>query len=50
MRDYDYVDARGMGVRSKIVPGMKQHNATEPDLIEEHHGFTVRLWSAPPRR
>ena len=46
MRDYDYVDARGMGVRSKIVPGMQRHNGTEPDLIEEHHGFTVRLWKA----
>ena len=41
MRDYDYVDARGMGVRSKIVPGMQRHNGTEPGLIEEHHGFTV---------
>ena len=44
MRDYEYVDARGMGVRDKIVPGMQRHNGTEPDLIEEHHGFTVRLW------
>ncbi len=47
MRDYDYVDARGMGVRSKIVPGMQRHNGTEPDLIEEHQGFTVRLWNSP---
>ena len=47
MRDYEYVDARGMGVRNKIVPGMRRHNGTEPDLIEEHHGFTVRLWKAP---
>ena len=47
MRDYEYVDARGMGVRSKIVPGMKRHNGTEPDLIEAHHGFTVRLWNPP---
>ena len=46
MRDYEYVDARGMGVRNKIVPGMRRHNGTEPDLIEEHHGFTVRLWKA----
>ena len=46
MRDYDYVNTRGMGVRSKIVPGMRRHNGTEPDLIQEHHGFTVRLWKA----
>lgn len=45
MRDYNYVDARGMGVRSKIVPGMQQHNGTDPDLIEDDHGFTVRLWN-----
>ena len=47
MRDYGYVDARGMGVRSKIIPGMRAHNGTEPDLIEEEHRFTVRLWKEP---
>jgi ATP-dependent DNA helicase RecG len=30
LRDYGYVDARGMGVRTKIIPLMKQHNQTEP--------------------
>ena len=30
LRDYKYVDARGMGVRTKIVPLMKQYNQTEP--------------------
>ena len=44
MRDYGYVDARGMGVRNKLIPGMKAHNGTEPDLIEEEYRFTVRLW------
>ena len=44
MRDYGYVDARGMGVRTKIVPGMKAHNGTEPDLIEEEYRVIVRLW------
>ena len=44
MRDYGYVDARGMGVRNKIVPGMRAHNGTEPDLIEEGYRFIVRLW------
>lgn len=43
MRDYGYVDARGMGVRSKIVPGMQAHNGTEPELVAEEHRFTVRL-------
>ena len=44
MRDYGYVDARGMGVRNKIIPGMIAHNGTEPDLIAEDYRFTVRLW------
>ena len=44
MRDYGYVDARGMGVRNKIIPGMLSHNGTEPELIEEEHRFIVRLW------
>ena len=44
MRDYGYVDARGMGVRNKIIPGMRSHNGTTPDLIEEEFRFTVRLW------
>ena len=44
MRDYRYVDARGMGVRTKMIPGMKAHNGTVPDLIEEENRFTVRLW------
>jgi len=44
MRDYRYVDFRGMGVREKIIPGMLAHNGTEPDLIAEENRFTVRLW------
>ena len=44
MRDYGYVDARGMGIRNKIIPGMLAHNGTEPDLIAEEYRFTVRLW------
>ena len=49
MRDYGYVDARGMGVRNKIIPGMRAHNGTEPDLIEEEYRFTVRLRKEPGR-
>ena len=47
MRDYGYVEARGMGVRNRILPAMRAHNGTEPDLIEEEHRFTVRLWKTP---
>ena len=44
MRDYDYVDARGMGIRNKVIPAMAAHNGTDPEFIEEDYRFTVRLW------
>lgn len=44
MRDYGYVDARGMGVRNKIIPGMRAHNGTEPDILAEENRVTIRLW------
>lgn len=44
MRDYRYVDFRGMGVKDKIIPGMRAHNDTEPEFIPEESRFTVRLW------
>ena len=43
MRDYRYVDFRGMGVREKIIPGMRAHNGTEPEFLVEENRFTVRL-------
>lgn len=30
LRDYGYVDARGMGVRTKVIPLMRQQNQAEP--------------------
>jgi ATP-dependent DNA helicase RecG len=30
LRDYAYVDARGMGVRTKVIPLMRARNNTEP--------------------
>nr|MDQ3091572.1 ATP-dependent DNA helicase RecG [Actinomycetota bacterium] len=44
MRDYGYVDFRGMGIRNKVIPGMQAHNGTEPEFIETDHAFAVRLW------
>lgn len=43
MRDYGYVDARGMGIRSKVIPRMLEHNGTEPDFIEDENLFVVCL-------
>ena len=44
MRDYGYVEFRGMGIRDKVIPGMLKHNGTEPEFIVNDHSFTVRLW------
>ncbi len=44
MRDYGYVDARGMGIRNKVIPLMYDNNGTDPEFIEEENRFTVRLW------
>lgn len=44
LRDYRYIEATGLGVPRKIVEGMRAHNGTEPDLIEEDDRFIVRLW------
>lgn len=41
--DYDYVDARGLGVPRKIVRCMREHNGTDPELVEEETRFIVRL-------
>lgn len=47
LRDYGYVEHRGMGVRNRIIRSMREHNGTEPDLIEEESRFIVRLWKEP---
>jgi ATP-dependent DNA helicase RecG len=44
LRDYHYVDARGLGVPRKIVHLMHEANGTDPDLVEEDDRFVVRLW------
>ena len=45
MRDYGYLEHMGMGIPRKIVRGMKEHNDTDPDLIEDDERFTVRLFA-----
>ena len=44
LRDYGYVEHYGMGVRYRIIKSMRDHNGTEPDLVEEENRFIVRLW------
>lgn len=49
LRDYRYIEATGLGVPRKIIEGMRAHNGTEPDLVEEEDRFIVRLWKEPRR-
>jgi ATP-dependent DNA helicase RecG len=30
LRDYGYIDGRGMGVRTKVIPSMRSLNKTDP--------------------
>jgi ATP-dependent DNA helicase RecG len=43
MRDYRYLEHSGMGVPRKIVKCMKEHNGTDPVLVEEGERFTIGL-------
>jgi len=47
LRDYRYIEATGLGVPRKIITGMRAHNGTEPDFVEEESRFIVRLWKEP---
>ena len=49
LRDYGYVDARGMGVRNKIIPLLMEHNGTEPDFIATEDHLRVVMHRAPAR-
>jgi ATP-dependent DNA helicase RecG len=48
MRDYGYLEHMGMGIPRKVIKSMREHNGTEPDLIEDGERFTVRLWKKLP--
>ena len=47
MRDYRYLEHMGMGIPRKIVRGMREHNGTEPDLVELDERFIIRLLVNP---
>ena len=44
LRDYGYVDARGMGVRNKIIPLLREWNRVEPEFhaAEDHLKLIMR--------
>ena len=47
LRDYGYVDARGMGVRNKIIPLLAERNGTVPDFIATEDHLRVTMLRAP---
>lgn len=48
MKDYGYVDARGMGIRSKVVPLMREKNGVDPVIkaTEDYVRFILYRKSA----
>ena len=44
LRDYAYVDARGMGVRNKIIPLTRQSSGREPDFDATEDHLRVTMW------
>lgn len=44
LRDYGYVDARGMGIRNKIIPLLREANGVDPEFeaTEDHLKLTMR--------
>ena len=51
LRDYSYADARGMGVRNKIIPLMRAHNGLAPefDATEDYLRLTLRRGAGAER-
>ena len=47
MLDYACMETRGMGIRNTIIPGMRAHNGTAPELIAEDQRFILRLLKGP---
>lgn len=46
LRDYGYVDARGMGVRNKIIPLLMAQNGIEPEFRATEDKLTVVMYRA----
>ena len=44
LRDYGLMDDRGMGIRRKVIPLMRERNGTEPHFEATDDYFRVTLW------
>lgn len=50
LRDYGFLENRGMGIAYIVIGAMRAHNGTEPELtVLDHERFRVRLWIDPPQ-
>ena len=52
LRDYDFMEHRGMGIRRKVIPLTRAHNGTDPvfDATEDYLKVTLRKGSGPAPR
>ena len=48
LRDYGYVDARGMGVRKKIIPSLQQANGVDPEFEANEDHLKLGMRRCPP--
>lgn len=46
LRDYDYGEHLGMGIRNKIIKSMIDHGSSPPEFVDEYDRFKVCLRSA----
>ncbi len=46
LRDYGIMDDRGMGIRRKVIPLMREHNRTDPEFEAAEDYFKVTLGKA----
>ena len=44
LRDYSYVDARGMGVRKKIIPLLRQSRGRVPEFDATEDHLRLNMW------
>ncbi len=49
LRDYQYVDARGMGIRTKVIPIMRKFNATEPEFEATEDFLKTAVFNNGPK-
>ena len=49
LRDYDFMEHRGMGIRRKVIPLTRAHNGTDPefDATEDYFKITLRKGTKP---